>query len=78
MKTSGEISAFIEGDNRKTVINAADERRKALPPSQPKEGEVKGPITKDADDFKGGIQKTKSHVTCEDVLKKMRAEGKKI
>lgn len=35
-------------------------------------------LTKDVADFKEGIQKTKSYVTCEDVLKKMRSEGKEI
>jgi hypothetical protein len=37
-----------------------------------------GKITKDASDFKTGIQKTKSYVTCEDVLEKMRSQGKEI
>jgi hypothetical protein len=89
MKSQEEISSFIEGEDRKTVINAAEERRKALPPSS-KGGEVKGPITQDAADFKEGVQRTKSTdvgagpvparscVTGEDVIKKMRAEGKKI
>jgi hypothetical protein len=89
MKNPEEISAFIENEDRKTVINAADERRKALTPSS-KDGEVKGPITRDTQDFKDGVQKTKdadpksrvpssrSYVTCDDVIKKMRAEGKKI
>jgi hypothetical protein len=118
LATIGEVDAFIEGDERKTVINAAEERRKALTPSMPKGGEVKGPITEEASDFKAGIQRTKDFVTggdiiggidkvdlkksealaleasaraeksvqtkpegvvtCEDVLRKMRAEGKEI
>ena len=45
---------------------------------KPKQGEVKDAITKDAADFKEGVQKTKSYVTCEDVIEKMRKEGKKI
>jgi hypothetical protein len=32
-------------------------------------------ITKDVSDFKGGVQKTKSCITCEDVLKDRRARG---
>jgi hypothetical protein len=78
MKSQEEISSFIEGEDRKTVINAAEERRKALPPSQPKEGEVKGPITQRTSDFKGGVQGAKTYVTCDDVLKAMRSKGKKI
>jgi hypothetical protein len=82
MKSPEEISSFIDGDTRKTVINAAEERRKALTPTS-KQGEVKGPITQDAADFKDGVQKTKEadkpkHITGMDVIKKMRAEGKKI
>jgi hypothetical protein len=77
-QTEAEILAFIAGEDRKTVINAAEDRRKALPPSKPKAGEVKGPITQDTSDFKEGVQKTKSYVTCEDVVDKMRKAGKKI
>ena len=32
-------------------------------------------ITKNVSDFKGGVQKTKSCITCEDVLKDRRAKG---
>jgi hypothetical protein len=77
MQTEAEILAFIEGENRKTVITAADERRKTLPLSS-KQGEMKGSITQDSPDFKEGVQKTKSHVTCEDVIETMRMAGKKI
>ena len=74
--TEEKILAFIEGDDRKTVADAALKKLNEL--NGPKQGEQTGPITKDADDFKKGIQKTKSFVTCEDVLEKMRAKGRDI
>lgn len=85
MTTEEEILAFIEGDERKTVTDAAN--KKILELRGHKQGEQTGPITKDAADFKEGIQKTKAisdepsarnYVTCEDVLKKMRDQGKEI
>jgi len=95
MTTEDEILAFIAGDERKTVIDAANKKIAEL--RGPKQGEQASPMTKDASDFKEGIQKTKAvdrnpvsatdtedgHgkrtvVTCEDVLKKMRDQGKKI
>jgi hypothetical protein len=44
--TLEELGAFIEGDERKTVINAAEERRKAL--TSPPDDGVKGPVTEGA------------------------------
>ncbi|MEW6115654.1 MAG: hypothetical protein AB1553_01980 [Nitrospirota bacterium] len=72
MKNPDFIRAFIEGDTRKTVTDAAEAAIKRL--TQPKDGEV-DKITEETADFKDGIQATKSYVTCEDVIKKMREEG---
>jgi histone H3/H4 len=58
MTTEEEILAFIEGDERKTVIDAANKKIAEL--RGPKQGEQTDPITKDAADFKEGIQKTKA------------------
>jgi len=76
MISAEEINAFIAGDERKTVLDAAAAKIKEL--AGLKQGEQAGPITKDTHDFKDGVQKTKSFVTCEDVIDKMRKEGKKI
>ena len=76
MKDEAEILAFIEGDERKTVIDAANKKIAEL--RGPKQGEQTGPITQKTAEFKGGVEGTKSFVTCEDVLKKMRAQGKEI
>jgi hypothetical protein len=80
--TADEVSDFIGGEKRKTVIDAAEERLKALvilpgaASSAPtKQGEQAGPITQSTSDFKAGVQRTKSYVTCEDVLERMRSEG---
>ena len=102
MKNIEEIKNFIEGEERKTVVSAAEARIKELSDASQKQGEQKEPITQRTDDFKEGIQRTKSgigdqglgvseetnpqppvaiprsYVTCEDVIKKMREQGKKI
>jgi hypothetical protein len=81
METAEEVLSFIEGEERKTVLRPADARLKELGheglklPS--KQGETDA-VTEEAADFREGVQKEKAHVTCEDVLRKMRAEGKKI
>ncbi|OGO13273.1 MAG: hypothetical protein A2Y53_00885 [Chloroflexi bacterium RBG_16_47_49] len=76
MTSAEEINAFIVGDERKTVLDAAETKIKEL--KGLKQGEQADAITKDSHDFKEGIQKTKSFVTCEDVIEKMRKEGRKI
>ena len=70
-----EVLAFIDGDDRKTVTSAAEKRLGEL--NGKKEGQT-GTITKTAADFKKGVQKTKSYITCEDVLKKQRDEGEEV
>ncbi len=72
LSTAEEIQSFIEGDDRKTVTDAAEKRIHEL--KGPKQGET-GKITKDAGDFKEGIQKTKSVITCGDVLASLRGKG---
>jgi hypothetical protein len=93
MTNINDITIFIAGDERKTVIDAADKKIAEL--RGPKQGEQADPITRPAADFKDGIQATKdagsplnpgtleslnprSYVTCEDVLKRLRAKGVKI
>jgi hypothetical protein len=72
---SDDIRDFTEGDNRKVIISTAEAMIKRLETT--KEGEVDS-ITQATSDFKEGVQATKSHITGEDVIKRMRAEGKKI
>jgi hypothetical protein len=76
--TKEAIEAFMVDEDRKTIIAAATDKLASLQSGKPKAGEQKGPITKDAADFKEGVQKTKSYITGEDVIEKMRKEGKKI
>lgn len=73
MLTEEEILAFIEGDERKTVIDAANKKIAEL--RGPKQGEDTGAITKNTADFKEGIQKTKGVITCEDILEMRREQG---
>ena len=58
MKSEQEIVDFTVDDERKPVLAAANARIKEI--GQPKQGEVKEPITKDTHDFKEGVQKTKN------------------
>jgi len=93
MSDVNDILIFIAGDERKTVIDAADKKIAEL--RGPKQGEQTDSITRPAADFKDGIQATKAvdpslnpgtleslnprtYVTCEDVLKRLRAKGVKI
>jgi len=92
MTNINDITIFIAGDERKTVIDVAD--RKIAELRGPKQGEQTDSITQPASDFKDGIQATKdsgplnpvpleslnprTYVTCEDVLKLLRAKGVKI
>jgi len=87
-----DIIIFIAGDERKTVIDAADKKISEL--RGPKQGEQTDSLTNPVSDFKDGIQATKdagplnpgildpsnpkSYVTCEDVLKRLREKGVKI
>ncbi len=66
-----EIDAFMEGEERKTIIDAALKRAEEL--KGPKQGEVKK-ITEVKDDFKQGIQRTKI-ITCEDIARDLRERG---
>jgi hypothetical protein len=75
MEIEKELLTFTAGEERKTVVAAAETRLAEL---RPKQGEQKGPITQETSDFKEGIQGAKNYVTCEDVIKKMREQGKKI
>lgn len=78
METAEAVIAFIEGETRKKIITAANDKLKELSAGQPKAGEVKS-ITQETSDFKGhGVQKIKDYVTGEDVLKSMRERGIKI
>ena len=72
MESADDITAFIEGDERKTVIDAAMKRKKEL---TPKEGQSDR-MTRDSNGFKKDIQREK--VTGEDVIKKLRDKGYKI
>ena len=56
MTTEEEILAFIDGDERKTVTDAAQKKIAEL--RGPKQGED-GPITKKTSDFKAGVEGTK-------------------
>lgn len=76
LNTFEDITAYIEGEERKTVIEAADKRLKNI--MAPKQGEQAEPITKTTDDFKTGVQKTKSYITCEDVLVNLRENGYRV
>lgn len=59
MTTVEEILAFIEGDERKTVIDAANKRIAEI--RGPKQGEQNDPITQKTSDFKAsGVEGTKS------------------
>jgi len=76
MVLEADLLTFISGEERKTVVAAAEVRLAEL---RPKQGEQKDPITQERTDFKGsGVQGTKSYVTCEDVIKTMRGKGVKI
>jgi hypothetical protein len=72
LMTKEEVQSFIEGDERKTVIDAAAKRIKEL---TPKEGQDER-MTKDSDGFKKDIQREK--VTGNDVLANLRAKGYRI
>jgi DNA gyrase/topoisomerase IV subunit A len=63
------------GDERKTVLDAATASIKAL--QCLKQGEVVN-VTETKQDFKEGVQATKSYVTGEDVIKDLRDKGVKI
>lgn len=84
MTNVNDITIFIAGDERKTVIDAADKKIAEL--RGLKQGEQTDSITQTSSDFKEGIQATKdseplnprTYITCEDVLKRLRAEGVKI
>jgi hypothetical protein len=65
------IVLFTEGDDRKTVLDAAKKRHDAL-----KQGQV-GNITEETRDFKQGVQGTKL-VTCEDIVQSLRDKGREI
>lgn len=71
-----EISNYIAGDKRATIIEAAKNRIEDLT-RPPKQGEIKK-ITQSTSDFKDGVQRTKGAVTCEDVIKGLRDRGRKI
>ena len=71
--TDEEISEFMEGEDRKSVIECAQKRLQEL---QPKQGQT-DEMTRQSADFKQGLQRTKC-LTCEDVIKDLRQRGKKI
>ncbi|NOZ68006.1 MAG: hypothetical protein GXP46_01855 [Deferribacteres bacterium] len=83
LTTPDEILFFIEGDNRKGVITTADERLKELGHNGLKHGQT-AKFTDTEKDFKGsGVEgkkeaEEKDHVTCEDVIERLRAKGVKI
>lgn len=77
MESVDDILAYIEGDERKVVLGAADKWLRELGHEGLKQGET-GAITQEAGDFKEGVQATKDYVTGEDVLRKLRAKGTKI
>ena len=71
--TDEELSEFMAGEDRKSVIEYAEKRLLEL---QPKAGRT-DEMTKPSADFKQGLQRTKC-ITCEDVIKDLRQRGKKI
>lgn len=81
MESVGEITVFVEGDERKTVKSAAGERiaelEEAARAEKPKAGETKT-LTNKTPDFKGPEVQAKKHVTGEDVIRKLRAGGTAI
>lgn len=63
-----KIDSFIEGDDRTSILDAAEKQKKRLNGSNssngsiesaPKQGEQPGPITQKTSDFKEGIEGTK-------------------
>lgn len=77
MTTGEEILAFIDGDERKTVTDAAQKKIAEL--RGPKQGQETDAMTKKTSDFKGsGVEGAKGYVTCEDVLESMRKKGRQI
>lgn len=89
-ETEKEIRAFIKGEGRESVLDAAQERineiiRKSPRPGGerpgegasspgdiPKQGQEPGPITKNTAEFKGsGVEGTKGQVRGEDVIEEL-------
>jgi len=78
LDTPDEVLAFIDGEDRKTVLKIADERLKELGHDGLKDGQDTK-ITDDSKDFKGpGVEGKKDYVSGEDVLRQLRAKGVKI
>ncbi|MDH4164745.1 MAG: hypothetical protein OEW15_18955 [Nitrospirota bacterium] len=59
-----DLRAFIKGETRDELLSAAEWRINAL---RPKQGEQIGPITQRTDDFKTGVEGTKS-LTMESIV----------
>ncbi len=77
LTTEAEITAFVKGEDRTTVTDAAKALIDKL--NKPKAGET-GAITKKTDDFKDGVTGTKDSgvVTCADILPALREKGMEI
>lgn len=86
MDSIDEINVFIDGDERKTVIDTAS--RRIFEIKGLKQGELSGTITQMTSDFKEGFQGTKSetsdikpqtsdksYITGEDVVRGLREKG---
>ncbi len=78
LTTEAEITAFVEGEDRTTVTDAAKALIEKLN-RPPKTGET-GAITEKTDDFKDGITGTKDSgvITCADILPGLREKGMEI
>lgn len=62
--SADEITAFTDGETRRSVIKTAEARTKEIATAaprndKPKDGDQSGPITQKTADFKDGIQATK-------------------
>jgi hypothetical protein len=75
LDTEEAVNAFIEGDTRKTVKEAAAKHIKKL--TAPKVGRTEE-IGQKTEDFKDGITGEKSVTTCADILPSLREKGMKI
>jgi hypothetical protein len=82
IETEKELRAFIKGESREALLDAAEYRINVL---RPKQGQT-GPITQKTEEFKGGIEGTKEvesvqgdvvdgpkdYITIEDVLARQK------
>jgi hypothetical protein len=60
IETEKDLRAFIKGESRESLLDAAQFRINAL---RPKQGEQSGPITQKTQEFKVGIEGTKGVYT---------------